>query len=270
MGNSVSTPEKLLGAEIRRLRHEQGISQEHLAAKIQFSPAMVGFVERGERTPTQDFVARCEAALGARTLQPLWGECAPKNAPRWFRPWTKIEAEARTIRIWEPLLVPGLLQTHDYARAVLSAEPAVSRERVEELLKARIQRQNVFDQPSPPVVSVLIDEGVLYRPVGGVAVMHRQLEHLVEMMARPCVTVQVVPVAVGATAGLSGAFALAQVAGARDAAYLDNPINGQVTDREDEVHAITLRFDAVRAWAHPQHVSEQVIREMKVKYEPQG
>ncbi|WP_329083764.1 MULTISPECIES: helix-turn-helix domain-containing protein [unclassified Streptosporangium] len=265
-----NTPEERLGQELRRLRESLGWSQDDLAAKIQFSSAMVGFLERAERAPKEDFFLRCEAALGAvGKLMPLFAQCE-KTSPRWFRPWTKIEAEARVLRMWEPLVMPGLLQTPDYARAVLRCEPGVSEREVEELVTARIQRRKIFDRATPPMVSVVIDEGVLYRPVGGTEVMYHQLEHLLELMARPYLTVQVVPVSIGATTGLSGAFALAQIAGQRDAAYLDTPINGQVTDRADEVHAVTLKYDAVRAWAHPLHVSEQVIREMKVKYEPQG
>ena len=268
--DTTSTPEAVLGAELRRLRLESGWSQEDLAARIQFSSALVGFVERAERSAKQDFVLRCEAALGADgVLQKLWAACG-KTSPRWFRPWTKIESEALAIRTWQPLVIPGLLQTADYARALLSAEPAGSEEQVEELLKARIQRQKIFERASPPVMSVLIDEGVLYRPVGGREVMYHQLEHLLDMMARPRVTVQVVPVSIGATAGLLGGFSIAKVTGERDAVYLESASSGQVTDRLDEVHSITLRYDAVHAWAHPKHVSQQVIREMKVKYEPQG
>lgn len=265
-----NTPEARLGEELRRLRVAAGWTQDELADRIQFSSSMVGFVERAERSPTEDFVLRCEAALGADgKLAPLLAACA-KSSPRWFRPWTKIESEARVLRLWEPLVLPGLLQTVEYARAVLRTEPGVLEREAEELVAARIQRQKVFERPDPPIVAAIIDEGVLNRPVGGPEVMHRQLEHLLEMVRHPRVTLQVVPVGIGATTGLAGAFALAQVAGERDAAYLDDSLNGRVTDRADEVHTISLKYDAIRAWAHPLHVSEQLLREMKVKYESQG
>jgi hypothetical protein len=228
---------------------------------------MVGFIERAERRPTQDLVLRCEAALGITgRLQELWAECE-QTTPRWFRPWTRIEAEARAIRTWEPLVMPGLFQTEGYARAVLGAEPAGSAEKVEELLRARLQRQKILNRDDPPVISALIDEGVLYRPIGGKKVMYEQLGVLLKMISRPRVTIQIVPVNVGATAGLLGSFAIAQVAGQRDAAYLESCTNGQVTDRVDEVQAVSLRYEAIHAWAYPQHMSEQVIREMQVKYE---
>ena len=265
-----TSPEARLGAELRKSRQEVGWSQERLAQKIQFSTAMVGFIERAERRPTQDFVLRCEAALGiAGRLQELWAECE-QTTPRWFRPWTRIEAEARSIRMWEPLLVPGLLQTQDYARTVLGTEPAGSERKVEELLKARLHRQKILERDDPPVVSVLIDEGVLYRPVGGKEVMYQQLEHLLKLASRPRVTIQVIPVDIGATPGLLGGFAIAQVPGERDAAYMESCTNGQVTDRIDEVHAITLRYEAIHAWAYPQHVSKLIIQEMQVKYGPEG
>ncbi len=264
------SPEARLGAELRKARQELGWSQEQLAQKIQFSTAMVGFIERAERRPTQDLVLRCEAALGITgRLQELWAECE-KTTPRWFRPWTRIEADARAIRMWEPLLVPGLLQTQEYARVVLATEPAGSERKVEELLRARLHRQKILERDDPPVVSVLIDEGVLYRPVGGREVMYQQLEHLLKLASRPRVTIQVVPVDIGATPGLLGGFAIAQISGERDAAYLETCTNGQVTDRIDEVHSVTLRYEAIHAWAYPQHVSKQVIEEVQVKYGPQG
>ncbi|MEV6985515.1 helix-turn-helix transcriptional regulator [Sphaerisporangium sp. NPDC051017] len=264
------TPEARLGEEIRRLREALGWSQNDLAKRIQFSAALVGFVERAERAPKEDLVLRCEAALNANgKLQPLFAECA-KTTPRWFRPWTKIEAEARSLRLWEPLLIPGLLQTPDYARAVFQTQPGISDKEVDDLLAARTQRQQILNRSVPPMLAVVIDEGVLHRPVGGREVMNHQLEHLLELMTRPRISVQVVPISIGATIGLLGGFALAQVAGERDAACLDTPLNGQVTDRADEVHSIMLQYDAIRAWAHPLHVSEQVIREMKVTYDPQG
>jgi transcriptional regulator with XRE-family HTH domain len=260
-------PTARLGAEIRRLRLAQGWSQEELAAKINFSTALVGFVERGERTARREFVEGCESALGLNgELKALWDECGSRSGPRWFRPWPKIEAEARVIRTWEPLVVPGLLQTPDYARALMRSEPAVSEAEVEAGVEARMQRQSILTGPTPPVMLAVIDEAVLLRPIGGPSVMHRQLEHLLDQTALTNIMIQVVPLDVGATAGLLGGFAVADVPGGRDAAYLESPHHGHVTDRASDIYAIKLRHEAIRAWAHPRHVSENLMREMLVRY----
>ncbi|SDH09150.1 Helix-turn-helix domain-containing protein [Sinosporangium album] len=263
-----SSPLALFGAELRRIRSAQNLTLEQLAERIMFSPSLVGAIERATRRPGRDFVERCEEELGlSGELIRLWPLISKESSPKWFRSWTRIEQEARTLRTWEPLLVPGLLQTPGYARAVLSGEPGVSMERVEEMLEARLQRQILFQRQTPPMFQALIDESVLHRPIGGAEVMRQQLEHLLKQMAHPRITIQVVPLAVGSTTGLLGGFVIAQLGGAHDAVYLETANNGQVTDRMDDVDAVSLRYDAIRAWAHPLHVSENVIREMLVKYE---
>ncbi|MFG1709934.1 DUF5753 domain-containing protein [Nonomuraea sp. M3C6] len=121
------------------------------------------------------------------------------------------------------MLVPGLLQTEQYARAVLRAEPGATEEKVEEALKARLRRQSIYGRPNPPMVQFVMDEGILYRPVGGEAVMYQQLTHLLTMMDHPNITIQVVPLSVGVNCGLMGGFAIAHVPRSPDTAYLSAP-----------------------------------------------
>lgn len=263
-------PLALFGSELRRFRTDRGLTIEQLAERVSFSASLLGSVERAARRPSRDFAERCERELGlSGELLKLWPLIMKEINPQWFRPWTKVEQEARTLRTWEPLLIPGLLQTANYARAVLSGEPGVNEAQVNEALEARLQRQALFKRPTPPIFAALIDEGVLHRPIGGPHVMREQLQHLLTMMANPRITVQVIPLDVGATTGLLGAFMIAQVPGASDTAYIETTTHGQVTDRSDDIEAISLRYDTIRAWAHPLHVSEHVIREKMVTYEQQ-
>lgn len=265
--NAQTTPEQALGAALRRYRKEAGWSLDQLAEKVRFSSALVGFVERAQRRATKEFVEACEKALGLNgELVELWRQLEPRSAPPWFRAWTKVESQARILRTWQPLIVPGLLQTPDYARALLRCEPGVSLEAVETALETRLQRQTIFNRPSPPILSAVIDEAVLLRPIGGRAVMAGQLEHLLEMTSRPRIDVQVVALDIGANPGLLGGFVIAQLTDGPDHAYLESPGNDQVTDRPEETQAISLRYDAIRAWAHPVHVSGALIRETMVKY----
>lgn len=261
------SPEVAFGCELRRLREAEGWSLDAFGARVGYSGTMIGYFERAKRSVPETFATRAEEVLGLNgELVALWKEINPKAAPKWFRQWPKIESQALLIRTWEPLVMPGLLQTEEYARALLHAEPGASNEQVKEMLRARMTRQTIFERADPPMYVAVIDEGVLHRPTGGKAVMRAQLEHLMTLMDHPKITIQVVPLEVGATPGLLGGFAIAQPLSGPDTAYLESASSGQVTDRVDEVRAINVRFDAIRAWAHPVHVTRDVVRELIERY----
>ncbi|MEU7835911.1 helix-turn-helix transcriptional regulator [Nonomuraea sp. NPDC049129] len=261
-------PEAIFGHELRRLRQAQGWSLEAFGSRVRYSGTMVGYYELAKRPVPEEFVTRVEEVLGLKgELVDLWKKINPKTAPKWFREWPKIEAAARTIRSWEPLIVPGLLQTADYARAVLRGRPGATEEEVEQALEARLQRQTIFDRPTCPMFTGVMDEGVLHRQIGGREGMRQQLERLLSLTDHPKITIQIVPLETEQTTGLLGGFAIAQLPNAQDWAYLESPSSGQVTDRVEEVQAISLRYDMIRAWAHPLHVTKNVLREMLERYE---
>ncbi len=113
--------------------------------------------------------------------------------PPRFRPWVDIERQAHTLRGWDPLLVPGLLQTPDYARTILEAYPGVTDERVQELLTARLERQKILARDTPPPLWTVLDEGVLHRGVGGPDIMRDQLAALLTASEHRNISIQVVP-----------------------------------------------------------------------------
>ena len=118
------------GAELRRLRAAAGISQEDLAQRISYSASLVGMIETARRAPARDFALRCDGVLDTGgTLARLWPLVSQEALPRWFRPFAEIEREATSIRTWEPLIVPGLLQTQGYARALITGCSPVTRRR---------------------------------------------------------------------------------------------------------------------------------------------
>jgi transcriptional regulator with XRE-family HTH domain len=265
--NPAESPLALFGVELRRYRLKAGLTQEQLADQIQFSESLVGAVERAKRVPSRSFTELCEKALSLNgDLLRLWPLVTNEASPKWFRPWPKIEAEAHTLRTWQPLVVPGLLQTPAYARMVLSGVPGVSEAQIDESVEARLQRQTIFTRPNAPMYSALIDSGVLDRPLGGVEVMREQLEHLAAMMAHRRITLQIVQSSVVPTVGLLGGFVIAQLDNRPETVYLDTAADGEVTDRTDTVRTVTVRYDAIRAWADPIHVSEEVIRRKLVDY----
>ncbi|MEV7964634.1 helix-turn-helix transcriptional regulator [Sphaerisporangium sp. NPDC088356] len=267
--NPEASPLALFGFEVRRHRLAARLTQNQLGKRILFSTSMVGMVERGERKPERIFAERCDQVLGLdKTMTSLWlmVDRWKESAPRWFREYLDAEQEATAIRSWDPLVLPGLFQIEPYARHVLSGEPGVAADLVEQRLVTRMQRKAVLNRDSPPMVSVVIDEGVLYRSIGGSAVMRQQLEYLLEVAQDPRVTVQVVPFAAESTCGLLGAFGAAELPGYRTIVWVDSSGQGEVTDNPEVVKPIMGRYDAIRADAHPQRVSKGIIEEARAKW----
>jgi transcriptional regulator with XRE-family HTH domain len=255
-------------SELRRARNAARLSQDALGARIGFSGEMVSKVETGDRRPSDKFAEGCDAAfpeadgLFARLVAKA--EKSGGVYPAWFASWVDAEQRAAVIRWWEPLLMPGLLQTADYARAVFDAWRAIDGGADTDVpVAARLARQTIFDRPSPPSVQAVIDETVLHRSVGGAKVMYDQLQHLAEMSERPRVTVQVLPAEVGVHVGLLGAFA---IAGFEDdtpgIVYLESPDAGETTRHTATLAKIQLTFDTLRADAISGRASRDLIREV--------
>jgi len=257
-------PLEFFGAELRRARTAAGLSQEQLGQRVGYSGAQVGKVEMGERAPSQDFAQLCDSALpdagGLFVRIYMLARRWDGGYPSWFTGWLEAERRATSLCSWEPLVVPGLLQTADYARAVLSAEPGTSEDELEELVHARIARQAIFDRPKPPALWVVIDETVLHRLIGSRKIMYEQLQQLADTSCRSSVTIQVVPAGIGAHAGLLGGFAIASASSsAPDTVYMESPDEGQTTELPSVVGKLSLTFGTLRADALPRGASRELI-----------
>jgi transcriptional regulator with XRE-family HTH domain len=255
--DSGSSPLAFFATELRRLREQEGWTQEKLAEEIAYSTALVGMVETAKRNPSRDFTERCDRVLNTGgALMRVWPLLSQAAYPSWFRPWVEIEREAATLKNWQPMVVPGLLQTPDYARALLTGRRGVTEERAEELVAARIERQGLLHDARPPLLWAVIDESVLHRSIGGPKIMHEQIEAILAVMEESrYVSVQIVPADVTVTAGLSGAFVIASVEGAADTVYVDCAAEGHVTDHPRDVAEICTRFEELRTEALPPRAS---------------
>lgn len=182
--------------------------------------------------------------------------------PSWFRPFALHEAEAIALRTFELVLVPGLLQIGEYARALHCTRVGVTEDDVEQLVTARLERQTILDRDNPPLLWVLLDEGVLHRPVGGRDVMNAQMDHLIEMAARPNVVIQVIPHSIGAHQGLAGAFVIADFANAPSIVYLETALTGLVVERPEDVAAVTLTYETLKTETLPRAASLGLLREV--------
>lgn len=246
------------GSELRRYRTAADLSQDRLGQIINYTGALVGLVETAKRTPSRDFAERCDAALNTEgALSRLWPLVNRGNFPSWFRGFVELEATATTIHAFEVQVVPGLLQTADYARAILSAGRP---EDVEERVAARLERQRILSNPTPPLLWAVLDEAVLRRPVGGREVMQEQLKRLAELATARRIVLQVLPYEAGEHACMDGAMTVLSFAEGPDVVYLEGPGSGQLIDRPEEVEQCQLRYDLVRAAALSPAASVKMIR----------
>ena len=160
----------LFGAKVRKHREANGWSQEQLGEKVFCTGDMISKIELATRTPSRQLAAEFDRLFGTgEYFQDLWHLVNKETLPEWFRPYPELEADANVIRAFGLALVPGLLQTEDYAREVFRmGQPP---EKVEQLLAARMKRQEILSRSEPPLLWVVLDEFVLHRVIGGPEVM---------------------------------------------------------------------------------------------------
>jgi transcriptional regulator with XRE-family HTH domain len=204
----VVSPSAFLLGELRRARSSAGLSQEDLGKTINYSGSQVSAVENGQRPPTRDYLVAIDGALHTGGLfERLQSNLANfDQAPVWFRDWLVIEREATMIRWFEPLVVPGILQTKDYAQAIIAGSGLIDFDEIDQRVAARLDRRPLLTQPRPPTLIAIMDDAVLRRPIGGDDVMSEQLDLLADFGRRPHVHVHVVPADAGAYGGLGGPF----------------------------------------------------------------
>jgi transcriptional regulator with XRE-family HTH domain len=261
------TPAGVFGAELRYYRTRTGLSQKDLASRANVSHDVISKIETGERPPAEDFPPRLDAVPDLDTrgaLTRLWDHLKKGQKQRlhgWFQEWADIEAQATVLRWYEPLVVPGLLQTEDYARVILSVRPDGSLDDLDEQVAARLARQAALDQPDAPQLWCVLDEGVLHRAIGGSKVMRSQLYRLAEVAEHPKNTIQVIRAA-GAHAGLLGGFIIADVDARPPVAYLETAAEGHVTDSPSVATHVALSFDRHRAEAESWASSRDLIRKV--------
>ncbi|WP_231157614.1 helix-turn-helix transcriptional regulator [Streptomyces sp. CNZ748] len=242
-----ASPLDYYGWELRRQREAHGLKQSQLGEIIFCTGSLVGQIETTKKVPTRDFSERVDAALGTDGLfSRLIGLVLRSQLPTWFQPYAEMEAKAAYISTYQAQLVYGLLQTEEYARAVLATGTS---DDLEGLVGARMERQRVLEREQPPLTCVVLDEAVLLRPVGGREVMRRQLAHLLEFADHRSVHVQVLPNKAGAHASLDGAFNLLRFDDHPDVIYTEDLISGHMTADSATIREAFRRYARLQAAA---------------------
>ena len=225
-----------VAGELRRLRARSGHSCKTVGDALGISASKISRIETGRTGLQADEVAALlgfyQAAkplreelleLVRRAAEPGWWQVQGSRLPELWQELIDIERSATAIINYEPLLIPGLLQTADYAGVLIhAANPALSEDEVEARVAARTARQALLGRSHPPRLLVLLEEGMLRRVVGDAGLMRRQVRHLEDAATRPNVTVQVVPTAAGAHPGLGGPFVIMEFDGDPTIVHLEN------------------------------------------------
>lgn len=252
-----------LGRILKFARAKSGMTQEQLAERLSVSTSLVAKFETDRLIPKPDTARRLDAVLDAGTLfQEMTAEArAFSGEPLWLRPWLEREPHATMIRNFQPMLVPGLLQTEEYARCVLT-DVGTRVTDIDEAVAGRLARAKILHRPDRPCrLFAVVDEGALRRPIGGSKVMADQVHAIARACALPNVSVTVVPTSVGAHPGLNGPMGIGTVDG-QAVAFLDGPLGGQVTEDPDQIAEIEEIWQAIQEYALPRQPSLELIMEV--------
>lgn len=241
------------GDELSRYRAAKGWTQDELAGRLGWSPSLVSSVEQGRRKPPYGLGEQADAVLHLPGVLTRLADRARRDTTA-FGDLLDLEARATLIRIFDSRVVPGLLQTPEYARVIIdAADMDSSPEQVDEQARARMLRKE-----NAPPLHVVLDEAVLCRVIGDERVMREQLGELAA--PRRSVTIQVLPFASGAHAAVEGPLRVMRIPDEPDVAYADGWSRGQVVDHPGEVLRAQRAFDHVAAVALPPDVSAELIQ----------
>ncbi|MEU7578499.1 helix-turn-helix transcriptional regulator [Streptomyces sp. NPDC041068] len=243
-----ASPLDYYGSELRRLREAAGLKQGQLGGCIFVTASLIGQIETAKKVPTRDFSERVDAALGTDGFfSRLVGLVLRSQLPTWFQAYAELEARASYISAFQAQLVYGLLQTEEYARAVLGVR---TYDNLDARTAARMERQRILERDNPPLMWVVLSEAVLHQEIGGREVMRNQLAHLLDLPKRQdWVRVQVLPFNAGAHAGLPGTFTLLRFDDDPDLVYTEDFVQGHMTANQQALKEGSLRYDHLRAAA---------------------
>lgn len=263
-GNGSGNPATHFGRQMRKERLARGWSLQELARATGINVGHLSRIENGKRPPTENLAAACDAAFPERRgwFSEYYEEMRTwSEVPAAFKDWSELEDKAATLSAWAPAVIHGLLQTEDYAAALLHTYPGAGEEAVQTRLAARMERQRrLFARDV--LAWFIVDELSLYRLAGSAQVMAAQMRHLADVAVMPNVTLQVLPAV--ANPGVTSGFVIAD-----DAAYAEHAASGFVYTGET-VSALMRIFDSLRTEAYRGSESLKMIEGMAGSWAARG
>ena len=269
----------LVGAQLRRLRESRNITREAAGYRIRAHESKISRLELGrvgfkdrdiadllEFYGVEDAAQRdALVALAREANAPGWWHSYDDVLPNWFETFVGLEEAASLIRSYEIQLLPGLLQTEAYARAVVGAgAPNATLAEVERRVHFRIKRQAILHRENPPHFWAVIDEAALHRPIGGAKVMREQVEHLLELMTLPNVTLQVMPFRFGGHVGEGGAFTILRFPepDLPDTVYVEHLTSAHYLDKPDHVERYAQTMERLTVDSQPPALTRRPLQKI--------
>ncbi|MET8677586.1 helix-turn-helix transcriptional regulator [Streptomyces sp. NPDC004647] len=243
----------VIGAQVSHFRKAARITQPELAERLCVHEDTIGSIEQGRRALKPDLAEQLDVLLGTKGALAVAVAKVPERErfPAFAQDFVDYEQGALTLLWYENHVVPGLLQTEEYARAVFSClYPPISSEESEERVSARLDRQKLLDRrPWPPMMNFLLEEVILHRPIGGHEVLHGQIRHLRQCAELPFLGLQIMPTDRRKHAGLNGPMVLLETPEHDQLAYLEGQRVSFLVDDPDEVSVLQQKYGMLRSQA---------------------
>ncbi len=274
-GGGPTVRRMLVGAQLRRLRTDKGISREQAGEAIRASEWKIHRLENGQVSfKERDIVdllrlygvtdpgeVAALVTMAREANEPGWWQHYSDVLPQWFRAYVDLESATTLIRTYQGQLIPGLLQTEDYVRAVIGGALEESPEEAERRVALRVARQTLLTRPGAPGLWAVVDEAALRRPVGGPKVMRAQLEWLIDATKLPNVTLQILPFGAGAHPAMVGAFSILRFPDQElpDIVYLEHLTNALYLDKREDVERYLHVMENICVHGKPPDETAEVL-----------
>lgn len=256
----------VIGAQLSHFRKAARITQPELAERLCVHEDTIGSIEQGRRPLKADLAEQLDVLLDTKGALAVAVAKVPERErfPAFAQDFVEYEREALTLLSYEEHVVPGLLQTEDYARAVFSClYPPISLEEIDEWTSARIDRQQVFERkPWPPMMNFLLEEVILHRPIGGCSVLRGQIRHLRECAELPFLGLQIMPTAREDHAGLAGPMVLLETPDHEQLAYVEGQLVSFLNDDPDQVSVLQQKYGMLRSQALTPEESKRLLDDL--------
>ncbi|MFB7613940.1 Scr1 family TA system antitoxin-like transcriptional regulator [Kitasatospora sp. NPDC056181] len=267
-----SSPAVRFGRELHRSRRARGWSQVGLSKRMGYSNTLVSYVERAKRPPTRNFAVKADEVFeSGGAFFELWRRYAKASLLEGFPEYADAEARCRRLRSFGLTVVTGLFQVPEYAQALAYAaveRGAIRAAEAEERVDFLASRQSLLDRKSPPLIHAVLDESCLVRPVGGYAVMFKQLDRIAELASRPNVTIQVAPFHLGEHLPFTMPVTLLDLPDGSVVGYAESHARGHLERTRERVVAWEREYDQLVVEALPKAASLALIHKARKELAP--
>ncbi|MFD4831579.1 helix-turn-helix domain-containing protein [Streptomyces uncialis] len=268
--NPDKSPEAAFGARLRSSREARNWTQDDLAARMEYSGRHISAIETGRKPPTRRFSLSVDAAFGLEgtsdTFERAWSELKQGSLLEGFPEYLAQEARAAEIRLFEVGLIPGPLQTREYATALEAANVrrgSISAEQAAERVESLIERQASLVRPLAPVVMVVLDESCIRRPIGGLHVMGAQLERLIDFAEQPNTSLQVAPFEMGERRPFTRLVNLLTLSDRSVVSYVESQSQGYLERETSSVLPLVRAYHQLQTEAPSQAESVAMIKQAR-------